>query len=254
MRTIILATLLLAPLVAAADPPECKHGADQQLALDLDGVDTVVFHVGPHDLDLTASSGARPTIQARACASSAELLTGMKLEQRREGATLHVETERPDLSGFSLFGSRYARFDLRGTVPDDIPVQVKVGSGDATVTGAASLEGSVGSGDMVVRQVAGAVTAVVGSGDLDVHDVGSLDVGSVGSGDLEARRVRGNVRIGSIGSGDAGLEGVGGDVEVGSIGSGDLQVERVEGSLRVRLVGSGDVEHRGVNGSVSLPD
>lgn len=254
MRKLLIATMLLFPLASPAAASECEHGAERQLALDLEGVESVVFHVGPHDLELAAAPAASHAVGGRACASSAELLAGMELVQRRQGNTLHVETERPSLQGFSLFGSRYARFDLEGTVPTDMPVQVKVGSGDAAITGVAALEGSVGSGDLEARRIPGEVRLVVGSGDLEVHDVGSLHVGSVGSGDLQARQVRGDVRIGSIGSGDAEVRDVAGSVELGSLGSGDLRVSGVQGSLEVRVVGSGDVDHAAVAGTVSIAD
>ena len=160
---------------------------------------------------------------------------------------------------------------LSATLPDNLPVRLQVGSGDAWVNGTASLDANVGSGDLDIKRVRGQVSAKVGSGDVEIADVGSLHVPSIGSGDVSAGNVRGDVevgsigsgdfsldraggsvRIGSIGSGDASLAAIGGAVEVGSVGSGDVEV-RGAASLTVRSVGSGDIDHRDVRGAVNIP-
>ena len=77
-----------------------------------------------------------------------------------------------------------AYMKLSSTLPDHINVQLKVGSGDATVIGAPILSADVGSGDVQARNIRGLVAASVGSGDIDLKDIGALQVISVGSGDL----------------------------------------------------------------------
>lgn len=252
MRKTLLTYLLLLPLSAVA-ADECRHSALRDLTLDLGGVHNVVFEVGPHDLKLDAAPNANGALHGRACASSAELLDTLLLSQHKDGDTLVVTMARRETGGSRLFQSRYARLQIKGSLPDNLALRVRVGSGDAEVSGAASLDATVGSGDLQARRIAGAVTAVVGSGDLRFERIGSLDVGSVGSGDLVANRIGGDARIGSIGSGDAELREVGGNVDVGSVGSGDLDVRDVRGNLRVRTIGSGDVDHRGVEGTLDLP-
>ncbi|HST43924.1 MAG TPA: hypothetical protein VLK29_01740 [Luteimonas sp.] len=263
--------LCLLPLSAfAAD--RCAHAAPRTLALDLDGVRTVVFEIGNSALRLDAARGGGAGVTGRACASDADLLPQLRLTQARSGDRLVVRAERSERGAGFGWGDRYAYMALAATVPAGMAVALDVGSGDAWVTGVASLALEVGSGDAEVRRVPGAVTAQVGSGDVTIDEVGSLDVGSVGSGDLSVRRVRagvevgsigsgdlelatvgGDVRIASIGSGDATVREVGGDVVLGSIGSGDLEVAAVKGGLTVRSSGSGSVEHAGVAGAVSLP-
>lgn len=264
-----LVLLLAATPAFAADP--CAHAAPRDLALDLAGVRSVVFDIGPHELRLDGRAGTSGEVGGRACASSAADLDRLKLSQQKDGDTLVVRAWREGESLSGLFGNRYADLRLSAHVPDNLPVRIKVGSGDAWVTGVARLEAEVGSGDLDIRRIGQAVTAKVGSGDIEIDDAGSLQIRSIGSGDVTARNVRGDVSVGSVGSGDfrldrAGgkvtvdsigsgdveLSGVAGAVEVGSIGSGDLDVHGAA-SLRVRSIGSGDASHRDVRGSIDLP-
>lgn len=274
MRTFLLLSLILSPLAVLAQEPQCSHSEPRDLNLDLAGVKTVVVEVGPHDLDLVSSAGAKGRIQGRACASSADRLKALTLTQTKVGDKLMVSAVRSfdnDVK-FNLFGKNYAYLDLDGTLPDHIAVQLKVGSGDASVTGAPVLSVDVGSGDAQASGIRGLAAASVGSGDITLRDVGALQVvsvgsgdlsasgvkgpvkvGSISSGDLEVRDVQGDVRIHSIGSGDANLRNVTGNVSLGSLGSGDFEVADVKGDLSVESKGSGSVNHRGVSGSVNLP-
>lgn len=273
MRSYLLLSLLLAPTLALAQQPHCAHSEPRDLSLDLAGVKTVVIEVGPHDLDLVSSAGAAGRLQGRACASDAERLKAMTLTQSKAGDKLIVKAFRNDGNNFNLFGkSNYAYLDLTGTLPDHIAVQLKVGSGDARVTGAPIFSADVGSGDVEASRIRGLAAASVGSGDVTFRDVGSLQVVSVGSGDLSASGVRGPVKVGSIGSGDfelsdvqgavridsigsgdASVSNVTGNVVLGSLGSGDFEAKDIRGNLTVESKGSGSVDHRGVTGSVTLP-
>lgn len=257
----------------ADDDRACRHSAPQSLALDIGDARRIEFHVGASKLRLEGRPGGAGSLQGRACGSSAEELARLRLEQSREGDTLVVRLAREERSGWSLFGNnRYAYFDLAGSVPDGVRVEVSVGSGDAWASNLAELGLTVGSGDADARRIRGTVDARVGSGDIVLADIGALDAGSVGSGDLKVRGVRGDARVGSVGSGDAELADVGGRVDIGSLGSGDIGLERVTGSvevgsigsgdmdisgvggdLRVRSLGSGSVDHDGVAGRVDLP-
>lgn len=248
----LLACALLLPLAAHAQGDRCSHSAPRQMQLDLTGVRTVKFEVGANKLRLQGSANAGSTLQGRACASSARALDTLKLEQRRDGDQLIVRLYREGKLGGLFSGVSHAWLDLSGSVPDSLPVQVSVGSGDAWVTGTSALNTDVGSGDMEARDIAGLVTAEVGSGNITLRDIGGLNVLSIGSGDIEARQVRGNVEVGSIGSGDLELEGVAGDVDIGSIGSGDAELRAVRGSVTVASVGSGDIDVRDVGGDLTV--
>lgn len=253
--TLSLALLSLAAASAPAladDDRACRHSAPQSLVLDIGDARLVEFRVGASKLRLGGKPGRSANLQGRACASSADDLARLQLEQSREGDRLVVRLNLEQREGWSFFGNHYAYFDLSGTVPDDMPVEVSVGSGDAWLRDLSGLGLIVGSGDAEARGIRGEVRATVGSGDITLEDIGSLDGGSIGSGDLAARNVRGDARVGSIGSGDLDLRGVGGRVEIGSIGSGDADLERIGGSLDVGSVGSGDIDASGIGGDLRV--
>lgn len=264
--------LLLAPGLALAEDARCRHAKAHDLALDIGDARIVRFEIGASELKLDAAPGAAGRVHGRACASSADALAQLVLIQERIGDRLVVRAAREGSTSGIFFGNRYAHFELSASVPDDVLVQLKVGSGDATATGADSLSIDLGSGDVEARRIRGLVTAKVGSGDILLEDIGALQLLSIGSGDVEARRVRGavevgsigsgefeldgaagRVEIGSIGSGDASVRGVAGDVLLGSIGSGDFEASGVRGGLTVRSSGSGSIQHRDVAGTVDLP-
>ena len=275
MRTVLIASSLLAALAlsapASASDRYCKHESPRQLVLDTGDAKAVVFVVGPHDLTVESRAGAPAAMSGRACSSHAERLARLKIEQRRAGDKLIVRLyQEGSFSGIS-FGSNYAYMNLTATLPDHLPVQVKVGSGEAKVTGAPVFSADVGSGHAVGRDIRGLAAVSVGSGDIDIHGAGSLKVVSIGSGDVQADSVHGRTRVGSIGSGSfslsrggvaeidsigsggAELRDITGDVVVGSVGSGGVEVRNVAGALTVRSLGSGDVDHEGVTGTIDIP-
>lgn len=254
MRRFLTAALLLAPLAAFADTP-CKYEAPRNLQLDLAGVRAVQIDVNSYDLQLTGSATTKGlTVTGRACASDQSVLDKLQVTQRRQGDQLLLDIGGDSHFSFSLFGgSSYTSLKVAVQLPANLPVTLRVGSGDADVSGVQQLQGSVGSGDLHVRQVSGKFSTSVGSGDVDATDIGSLDLGSVGSGDFKAEGIKGDARIGSIGSGDVTLRNVGGSVHADTLGSGDLDVNDVAGDLSLGAKGSGDVNHSGVKGKVSVP-
>ncbi len=253
MLRLAAATLLLLPALASAE--ECKFQKPLSGSLDLSGIKVLEIKLGRHDLHLNGVPGNGARISGRSCASSQERLATLQLSQRREGDRL-VVTAEDDSHGWSvnLFGwSNYAYLDVQLDVPQNMAVELSVGSGDADVTGIDRLDSEVGSGDLRAHGIRGSFSTSVGSGDIVAEDIGEIHVGSVGSGDFTARNVHRDVEIGSIGSGDAGLRHVDGNVIVGSIGSGDLDINGVAHDLRVRSIGSGDISHHDVAGRVDVP-
>lgn len=299
MKSLLLASLLVLPLAAQADE-RCEHSQPRNLQLDLAGVKTVVFDIGASQLDLRATANASGKVDGRACSSDAKLFERMTLTQEKRGDQLTVRALRNGDNNngssfnFDLFGvsfNRYAYMKLQANVPDHLAVQLKLGSGDAVVAGAQSLDATIGSGDLTVSKIRGPFSGSTGSGDIDASDIGGLDLRAIGSGDVTVRQVRGTARIGrfgsgdieirttrgpveigaggsgdvkltgigggvridAIGSGDIELADIGGDITIGSIGSGDVEVDGARGDLTVRSKGSGDIEHRGVTGRIDVP-
>lgn len=268
----LLLALTLLPVSAFAAEEHCKFSQPRALDLELAGAKAVVFEVNNHDLRLQATPGARAAVSGRACASTQDLLAKLTVTQQKVGDKLIVKLERENQGlNFNFSGSTYSYLDLSGTLPDDILVQLKVGSGDASLSGARTMSADVGSGDVVATDIKGLATAAVGSGDVEFRNIGSLYVLSVGSGDVKAHGVLGDARIGTVGSGDVELRGVQGPVSVESIGSGDVDISDARGavtlgevgsgdltvrnaaSLTVERIGSGSVNHSGITGAVSLP-
>lgn len=253
MNRLLFAALLCAPLSAFAAQP-CKYEAPRQAQVDLAGVRGVQVEVRSYDLHVLGTPGAKQLQwQGRACASDAALLDRLQVSQRREGDQLILTLGGERGVSFNLFGSSYASLDVHLTLPPELPLTVRVGSGDADVDGMTQLHGQVGSGDLHVRRITGALHASVGSGDIDASDIGSLQLGTVGSGDFKGQRIKGDAKVGAIGSGDVDLREVGGSVRVDTLGSGDLDVHGVGGDLSLGAKGSGDVDHSGVKGKVALP-
>ncbi|MEQ1513344.1 MAG: hypothetical protein ABL934_11780 [Lysobacteraceae bacterium] len=270
----VLSICMLAALPFTAQAGErCEHSAPRDSVLNLSGVKTVIFDIGPHVLSVTGGNTSSGSIRGKACASDAKRLAGLVVTQQRQGDKLIVRAERKGLFNKSdWLGKHYGYLTLAATLPDNLAVQVRLGSGNVVVNGVATLSADVGSGDLEVRHVHGVFYADLGSGNIHASDIGGLHVVTVGSGDLSARDVRGaswvgeidsgeitiadangRVEIGSIGSGDARLSNIAGDVTVASIGSGDLQANGIDGDLVVDSLGSGSVGHRNVNGRVSIP-
>lgn len=256
MRKLLLTSLLgltALPLAAMAQQP-CAHSAPRNLTLDLAGVKTVVFEVNGEDLVLQGAAGNSGALTGQACASDADKLPALSLTQAKSGDRLVVRLQRADRLRIDWGDRNYAYLKINGTVPDTVAVQVKVGSGDAKVTGVQSLTADVGSGDVTVRDVRGAFVAKVGSGDIEAGGVGSLNLLAIGSGDAEIERVNGAAKVGTIGSGDLELSGVKGSVDIASIGSGDAKVKDVTGNVTVGSIGSGDLEVDGVRGNLTVHD
>jgi len=188
----LLFALALLPGVALADE-HCKFSQPQAMDLALAGVKAVVFEVNSHDLRLQASPGARAALSGRACASSQDLLGQLSLTQEKVGDKLVVRLQR-ESRGLNIgFGSSYAWLDITGTLPDTLLVQLKVGSGDASLSGAQAMSADVGSGDVKARDIKALATAAVGSGDIELDNVGALHVVSIGSGDARVGGGRGGV-------------------------------------------------------------
>ena len=254
MRRTALALLLLVPLAVYATD-DCKYQAPRNLQLDLAGVRGVQIDVNSYDLHVNGVPGAKQgTVTGRACASDQLLLDKLQITQRREGDQLIVELSGGNAFSFHLFGS-YSTADIEANVrlPPELPLTVRVGSGDASVKGMQQLHSSVGSGDLHVSDISGAFGTSVGSGDVDARNVGSLQAGSVGSGDLKVNGIKGDAKVGSIGSGDVTLRNVGGSVHADTLGSGDLGAHDIGGDLGLGAKGSGDVNYSGVKGKVSVP-
>ena len=111
------------------------------------------------------------------------------------------------------------------------------------LSGAAELS-AAGSGSIVTKQVAGAVTAMnVGSGDIVVASLdGDFQARIAGSGHVRVDAGHAGAMQATIaGSGDVTLDGVANSLRATVMGSGDLRVTKVTGAVSRTVIGSGNV-------------
>ncbi|MET0288743.1 MAG: DUF4097 family beta strand repeat-containing protein [Pseudoxanthomonas sp.] len=255
MRSICLPlmaiTALTLPVLGLAKEAHCEFSAPRNLTLDLAGVRSVVFETNEHDLRLTGSSDSAGQLTGRACAAKETDLANLTISQSKRGDVLTVTLRRQGTRNWS-FGKSYAYLALTGTLPASSQVRIDDGSGDVEVSNVASLGLNVGSGDVKVRGVRGAVSGSLGSGDLDLQDIGSVALDSIGSGDIDVADARGDVSVDSIGSGDLSVSKIQGSLKVGNVGSGDVNASDIAGSVSVGAIGSGDVDARRIGGDVTV--
>ncbi len=271
MRLLILSSLLLTAGAACAS--ECAFEEPRNLDINAAGLRAVEAKLTSSDLRVEGVPGlTRIEVRGRACASEKGRLSGITLEQSRDGDALVLTPHQTDVQHFSMFGSSYAYLDIDVRLPPALAMRVRSTSGDVIAQHLASLDFSSHSGDLQVDHVDGPLIVDVHSGDVKASDIGSLDVQHSGSGDIQAEKVRGDVHIGRVGSGDLNFSGVGkgvhvesvgsgdvtvrsagGTVQVDSIGSGDVTANDIGGDLIVKSAGSGDVHHSNVKGKINIP-
>jgi hypothetical protein len=262
----VLALVTLAPCTGKAN--NCDHEAQRTSQDPAQGLTQVVLVAGPGSLIARGAHGAtRVETTGKACATSRAYLDAIAIRTRREGSTLYIEAITPPPSGRSEWSS----LDLTVTLPDNLHLDARDSSGDATFKDLASAKVFDSSGDLIVRRITGLVDLTDSSGDIDVDQVGGIivrdssgdirvervsgnaEVASDSSGDMEIREVKGNVRVVQDSSGDIRIVDVKGNATVDADSSGSIIVNRVSGDFAVLADSSGAVTHRNVRGKVSVP-
>ena len=271
----VFAGLALLVLAGAAGATECRYSASRNVDLDGASLKSFLLNLGSADAHVRGVAGlSRVEVRGTACASNPDWLKDLQFDTSRSAESATVTVRTGDHSNtFNLFGfSRYAYMKLSVSVPPQLAVAIRSGSGDVVTESLAALDFHAGSGDLQAYGITGALALQLGSGDVQARHVGSVELSSTGSGDVTVAGVNGDVHadragsgdmhfsnveggvwIGSVGAGDVNLENISRDVHVDSIGSGDLAVDDVGGNLQVRAAGSGDVTYHSVKGSVSVP-
>ena len=272
MKIAVASALLACALVVPAHAEDCKHTAHRTANSAGPDIERVVIEARAGDLVVSGGEGRDVTVEGRACASTAELLDGSKLEIRRDGNTVYVRTVLPDISD-ALFGfNRYAYIDVRVAVPKTATLKIDDSSGDmdvsdvqaATVTDssgdqrleriAGNLDVSDSSGEIKIANVGGELRLKDSSGDVDVDGVqGDVVVDIDSSGDLDIRRVTGSVHVRTDSSGDIEIQDVKRDVLIDEDSSGGIRVLQDGGNFTVGSDGSGGIHYERVAGAVRLP-
>jgi hypothetical protein len=112
---------------------------------------------------------------------------------------------------------------------------------------------SAGCGDWTVANVKGLLRINdAGSGDVRAGSAGELQVRVAGSGDMFVKEVAGAANVDIAGSGDVSAVSISGPLHAAIAGSGDVKIGSGHATeLTARIAGSGDVRFGGVADSVS---
>ena len=250
-RLLLVLPLLLVPAVASADPFGCHNTEARHLSAAVSGATRIVIVGAAGSLKVTGQPGAA-NVEANgtACASDKDYLKEITLAAHRDGAELRIEAVLPGQT-FST-GWMEARLDFEVTVPDNVAIVVRDGSGDTSIASTGPLEVVDGSGSLDIRNVKGGLKVEDGSGDLTIAGVtGDVKIDD-GSGSMDVERIGGNVVI-TDGSGSIDVRNVQKSVTIADDGSGGVDVRDVGGNFVVEDKGSGAVSYERVAGRVSVP-
>lgn len=250
-KILVLSCFLIAPAVQAWD---CKYEKVIDETLDLSGSESLRIAAAAGDLEVRGGSGSEALIRGKVCASKEEWLDEARIVTEG-GRKAEIAVDLPEASGWSITGNNYAYMDLEVEVPRGIAVHVDDSSGDADISGLASLSVSDSSGDVEISDIEGDVSVKDSSGDIEIERVGGdVLIVNDSSGDVEIDGVDGSVRVEADSSGDLEFADVGVDVWVERDSSGDIVARGVGGNFTVDRDGSGEIRYSEVTGSVSIPD
>lgn len=228
----------------------CEHGRTEESRLDADGVEMLAVKAGSGSLDVVGRADVDDVVvEASMCASSEDLLEGLRADLGREGDRAVVTTDYPSSRGF---GNRYARIDLRILVPLGMRADLEDSSGELHVSGTGDTWIQDSSGEIEAQGVIGSMNIRDGSGEISLRDIaGDVDLVD-GSGEINLVDLGGSVTL-TDGSGTIDIRDVAGSVEVRADGSGSIEVTEVGGDFTVRADGSGSIRHSRVEGRVDIP-
>lgn len=256
MRTASLAALaaLCAASASAGFFADCDYKASRSVTAPLAGASRVVIVGRAGSLKIVGQRGASQVrASGTACTSERGLLGRIVLSARREGSDLRIEAEIPEQEGSWFDFGPQASLDFEVIVPDNIPLDVKDGSGEMTIENVGPARVLDGSGSLGIRGVNGNLDVTDGSGELTIENVtGEVRI-SDGSGSITVDHA-GSVNVVSDGSGSLEIMHVQRDVTIGSKGSGSVDVQDVGGNFRVDHKGSGHIEYASVRGQVQIPE
>ncbi|MER7079207.1 Putative adhesin [Saccharopolyspora kobensis] len=196
------------------------------------GVDRVRLGDGSGSVEIRYEPGGRGEITQKVERWGAALWGGSdEVEHRVEGGELVLETD----CGWNCDVS------YEVTLPAQVPVEGRLGSGGLTVVGMRSVQAEISSGSVELRDIAGPVGVRASSGGVRVSGTDSpVDVRS-NSGSIELADLGGRVEA-ETGSGGITGTGLRGAEIVASSGSGSIELE-LTGPQRAEVsTGSGGID------------
>jgi DUF4097 and DUF4098 domain-containing protein YvlB len=250
----LLALAALAPAAAFAWGDGCKFSADRKGGVDAKGVEKVIIRAGAGDMKVVGRPNAvRVEARGTACAATQELVDATRIDVRREGNVIYVETDLPQNNegGWNFGKSEYAYIDIGIALPSNVPVEAIDSSGDSVIEDLGALTMQDSSGDLEITRVAGLVDVGDSSGDLTIENAGSVRIRD-SSGDIEVEDVKGDVEVAIDSSGDMRIAQVAGSVRIEQDSSGSIRVEDVKGAVKVDSDSSGDIYAGRVGGDFTV--
>jgi len=217
---------------AASASPGCDETAPRRVAENAGGVSRVVVIGRAGSLKIAGQPGAGQIVaKGTACSSDESFLKEVRLDLRRNGSEVVIEAVIPER--VAIFDWTNASLSFEVSLPSNVPLEVRDGSGGLEIRNVGDLEVVDGSGEVDIYGVNGNVSVRDGSGQIDIEEVsGSVEV-SDGSGSIEIRKVGRDVRVKADGSGGIDVSDVRGNFTVDRDGSGGVGYDRVAGRVSI---------------------
>ena len=278
--------LLLSGCVFHISPSVASVKQTQQLTLPNNNLEYLNVLSGAGSLEIKGSKTAT-SISVDATIYTADIEDEYELTLEQNGTQAKLVAQNKSRNGISFYSGQSPSINLVVTVPSNLNLDIKDGSGDIIISamksnidvkdgsGGLTIDGSKnltvddgsgevnleniagnlaltdGSGSIHIDNVSGNATIEDGSGEMHVSNVsGSLDVED-GSGDIVISQINGSVNM-DDNSGDMVIEYIGSNVTIED-GSGDIYVNHTKG-LAITESGSGDVSIDNISGSVKVAD
>jgi len=246
----LVCALLIAP---AAQAWNCEYEKQLDQVLDLSGSDELSVIARAGDLNIRSGGGSEAIIRGKVCVSEEKWLDEAVVKTEG-GKRAEIAVDLPDTSGWSITGNNYAYIDLELTLPSDIAVTVADSSGDAEISGLASLSIKDSSGDLDISDIDGPVVIRDSSGGIDLEDIRGDITLSDSSGDIDGEFITGSVLVEQDSSGSMHFSDVSGNVMVERDSSGSITAEDVGGDFTVLRDSSGSIKAINVSGKVDIPE
>ncbi len=225
----------------------CTSTAERSAMVEVGDATTVRIVAEAGSLEVVGLTGiTKVTARGTACAANDYDLETIQFAMRTSGTEIIIEAPTP---------ANVTSFDVTVEVPDTFHVEINDGSGDIVVRHVAGVRLNDGSGDFLVEYVTGDVVVESdGSGGIRALYVDAgVEIISDGTGDIDVAHVGADVIVGSDGSGNISVNDVEGDFHVEQDGSGDISAIDIAGDFIVERDGSGSIRSSGIGGNISYP-
>lgn len=253
MKTIIVG---LAVIIFSASAQASTYTEKRELDIKAKGIQVMDISCGAGELVVEGNEQADIKVEAEieidgmSDKKAQEFIKDkVELSLTRRGATVYLKSQ---VNG-SFWGLKDARVNLVVTLPSNLNLKVKDGSGSIRLR---QMNGNVniidGSGSIEAEDIKGNLNIVDGSGGIDVRNIHNDVTIKDGSGSISTDRIGGNLRV-EDGSGSIEISRIEGSVLIDD-GSGSIDIQNVGKDVTIESDGSGSCSISGVKGRVVRRD